>query len=154
LSRVVSNANPKPIGNFMIDPRDSAMVMHIATNRPVAIDKPQMPPIAKPEPAVSTDAPPRPVVVPVQVVSSPPTPMPRPEPAIQRKAQVPPPPEPRAEEKPAAVFVQVQAPVEIPTPADGDIGIAIFWQGTADIDLRVAARAGLPEAYWHRPEAE
>jgi hypothetical protein len=52
--------------------------------------------------------------------------------------------------------IAIPVPSEIPKPAVGNIGIAAVWnaeRGT-DIDLWVAARPGLPEAYWNRPRVE
>jgi hypothetical protein len=50
----------------------------------------------------------------------------------------------------------VPMPLELPKPAIGNIGIAIVWNGQpkTDVDLWVAAKSGLPEAYWHRPEVD
>ncbi len=60
-------------------------------------------------------------------------------------------PEPPA--KPAEETVAMSVPLEIPKPARGNIGIAAVWSAEpgTDIDLWVAAKPGMPEAYWNEP---
>jgi hypothetical protein len=145
----IANANPQPIGEFAADPADSEMVMHTATNRVVVVkDYPPTPP-PKSQVTVLTNLPPKRAATSIRI-EAPPKPAP-PAAPLPRKESVSIAPEAGSHEKTIPLPVAIQVPQEIPTPPEGDIGIAIVWQGSADIDLRVAARIGTPEAYWNRP---
>jgi hypothetical protein len=149
--RAATNSNPRPIGNFAVDPGDSNVVMHIASNRVVVVTDNQPHPALLPAPQ-PTIVPPAPT--PVKVVVPPKT-----RPTAQSALVTE--PKPVAEPEQSVRQAQerapsLQAPKEIPTPRIGNIGIAIFWEAArgADIDLRVAPQPGLPEAYWNRPSVE
>lgn len=151
LLRATTNPFPRPIETFAKDVADSQLVMHTATNRIPRDEHPrEVVPSPKPATASSTNAAPRPVVA-VPVVSTTQQNPPALVPPIPPLKNVSSEPLPQPLKSPVPVVVPIQVPENIPAPADGDIGIAIFWQGNADIDLRVAPKAGSPEAYWNRP---
>lgn len=151
--RAATNTNPRPTGNFMINLADSDVVMHTASNRvvPDSVEwpRPALLPAPQPLAVINTPAPPAPA--PVKAVVLPEAAM-----TTQSVAHVM---EPKDVPESKQLVSQIKepalslpAPKEIPTPHIGNIGIAIFWKAArgADIDLRVAANAGLPEAYWNR----
>lgn len=148
--------NHRAIGEYAVNADDSAVVMHTATSRVVPL-KTQALCVAPLEsfrqPVVKAATPPTPV--PVEVFA-----MPAPEPPVTPPTHVeepPPAPEPDPPAKAVEeIVIAIPVPSEIPKPAIGNVGIAAVWnseRGT-DIDLWVAAKPGLPEAYWNRTRVE
>jgi hypothetical protein len=141
--------NHYPVGQYAVNSEDADVVMHAADGRqvPLKLSRNKSVPLAEPQPA--------PAVPPSQasaaiISSSPPPPAPAPpeNPPLVSK--------PEPEQKLLVAESDIKAPAEIPIPAAGNIGVAAVWQAApgTDIDLWVAARPGLPEAYWHRPHVE
>jgi hypothetical protein len=90
----------------------------------------------------------------VQTAKLPPLQSPKVEPALAPPATPTPAPAPEPISKPTqGPNATTLMPLEIPKPAVGNIGIAAVWtaQPGTDIDLWVAAKTGMPEAYWNRP---
>lgn len=152
-----TRTNQRAVGDYALSTDDNALVMHTAAKRAVPITGPQVPTAQPPTPP------------PLPVAKSEPTPVPAPAAIVAAPPPVPqmaPPPTPteappaHPQELPIKPASQVQTPTpvptEIPTPALGNIGIAAVWSAgrDTDIDLWVAAKPGLPEAYWHRPRVE
>jgi hypothetical protein len=145
-----TRTNHQAIGEYAVSADDTALVMHTAQRREVPVKvqaRSVPPPEPTPQPAAKPEPPPAPAP-PVAVVAPPPPPPVPVEP-------LPPAPEPPAKPVEEAV-VALPVPLEIPKPAVGNMGIAAVWsaeRGT-DIDLWVAAKPGLPEAFWNRPRVE
>ena len=157
LMRAATNTTPRPLGNFAVTLGDSNVVMHTATNRVVlvSVERARPAPIPAPQSAAATNSPASPAPVPVKVASPPETPPPTQTVAhVTEPPQVPKPKLPDKQVEKSAP--SLPALKEIPTPRAGNIGIAIFWEAGhgADVDLHVAARSGLPEAYWNKPSVE
>jgi len=152
-----TRTNHRSIGEYSVNPDDIAVVMHTAVLREVPVKiqvrAPESPevlpvPVARVEPQA--------VSVPVAVAVVTPAPAERRTPPTRLEPSVPAPgPEPPSKSVQETV-VAIPVPPEIPKPAVGNIGIATVWnaeRGT-DIDIRVAAKPGLPEAYWNKPRVE
>lgn len=158
----------RPLMTAKTDPNDRGLIMRpppafhretVAATPPPPVEVPAKPPAELPKAQPSTVPPPAVAAPPVRnpVVAVPPKPAAPPPPAPRPAAPVrveeprpapPPPPKPVVRAADA-----VPMPAQIPTPAVGNVGIAAVWKAVAgtDIDLWVAARLGMPEAYWHRP---
>jgi hypothetical protein len=148
----------RAVGEYSVNADDAALVMHTAAQRevPEKIQVRYAPPLESlPQPVAKLEPPPAPAPVEVAVVA-PPSPV---VPVTPPTRVEPPPPAPEPEPPAKSVeetVVAIPVPSEIPKPAVGNIGIAAVWsaeRGT-DIDIRVAAKPGLPEAYWNRPRVE
>jgi hypothetical protein len=131
-----TRANHRPIGDYAVNADDTALMMHIAAQREVPA-KIQARPAPLPEPLPQ----------PVAKVEPPPTPPPV---AVSPARAPEPEPPPKSVEE---TIISIPAQSEIPKPAVGNVGIAAVWSADpgTDIDLWVAAKHGLPEAYWNRP---
>ena len=138
--------NHSALSEYVLNTGDNALVMHTAAKREVPLETQQAQPVPPPPPPVQPVAKPEPTRIPT-VATPAPTPTVAPPPAPAQEPTI----KPVSEAKALA-----PVPTEIPIPAMGNIGIAAVWtaeRGT-DIDLWVAAKQGLPEAYWHRPCVE
>lgn len=158
-----TRTNHRPIGAYAVNPADSAVVMHTALQREVPAKIPALPaPLPKPVPPPVAKLEPPPVPTPViAVVTPPPAPVTPPPARVEMPPRLPeakPPVKPAAPPvKPAEPIVNsIPVPVEIPKPAVGNMGIAAVWSSEtgADIDLWVAAKPGLPEANFQKPNVE
>lgn len=135
-----TRANNRAIGEYAMNPDDSALVMHTAAQREVPVKiqaRPAPPPEPAPQPVTKVEpSAPAPVVVIAPPAAPPVTPP-------IRVETSPPAPEPEPPAKPVEeTVIAMPAPLEIPKPAVGNIGVAAVWtaeRGT-DIDLWVAAR--------------
>lgn len=138
-----ARANHRAIGEYAVNPDDdAAVVMHTVAQREIPVRTQVRPvlPQPAPQPVATPEPPPAPPVV---IVTPPPAPPVSPAPA----------PEPEPTSKPTEERIPtVSMPVEIPKPAVGNIGIAAVWsaQPGTDVDLWVAAKPGMPEAFWNR----
>ena len=152
-----TRANQQAIGEYAVNPDDSAVLMHDAEQRQVPVEiqaRPAPPPEPMPQHVTMPEPPPAPTPVAVVVTPPPPAPVAPPTARVETPPRAP---EPEARAKPVEETATIiPVPAEIPKPAVGNIGIAAVWnaeRGT-DIDLWVAAKPGLPEAYWNRPRVE
>jgi hypothetical protein len=130
-----ARANQRAIGEYAVNVDDTALVMHTAAQREVPVKVQARP---APAPVAVTVTPPfAPVTPPTALVE------------VQPRAPESKPPVKQVEE----TVIAIPVPSEIPKPAVGNIGIAAVWNAEpgTDIDLWVAAKPGLPEAYWNRP---
>ena len=141
--RDATHANHRAIGEYAVNMDDAALVMHTAEQRevPVKIQQARLAPLEPvPQPMAPVELPSTPVIVVVPPATAPSS-VSEPEPPAKAVAET---------------AIAVPMPSEIPKPAVGNVGIAAVWnaeRGT-DIDLWVAAKPGLPEAYWNRPRVE
>ena len=151
-----TRTNHLAIGEYAVNKEDTALVMHTAVPRAMPVEiqaSPALPPQTPPRPAAEV----KPAVVPAPapVVAAPPLSPSLPPPV--RVESPPPAPESKPPGKQVAESVNAMPmPLEIPKPAVGNMGIAAVWNAApgTDIDLWVAAKPGLPEAYWNRPFVE
>jgi hypothetical protein len=139
-----------PVGAYAVNPNDADLIMHVANGRQAAlkVERSKLAPAVEVQAAAQVAPPP-----PSSIVAADPRP---PQPALVPPAEQPrPAPSAESRLKPAPA-PDIAAPSEIPIPASGNIGVAAVWQADpgTDIDLWVAARPGLPEAYWHRPRVQ
>jgi hypothetical protein len=148
-----TRTNHSALSEYIANTGDNALVMHTASKREIPLEIQQAPPVPPPPLPVQSVAKPEPTPTPIPNVATPaPTvaafpapvdtlPVPAQEPTIKSASEA---------------KTLAPMPTEIPIPAMGNIGIAAVWSAESgtDIDLWVAAKPGLPEAYWHRPRVE
>ncbi|MCX6923691.1 MAG: hypothetical protein NT154_10865 [Verrucomicrobia bacterium] len=152
-----TRTNQRAVGDYALSTADNALVMHTPAERVVPVMGQQaptaLPPTPPPQPMAKSELAPAPAPAAI-VAALPPTPQVAPPPA---PVEAPPRPQQEPLIKPASqVQTPTPVPTEIPSPALGNIGIAAVWSADrdTDIDLWVAAKPGIPEAYWHRPRVE